>query len=470
MNKAATWLTTRGTRRIRITILIVAVVTGIAVVGWVNRSPEKVPETAVFEGRFLVSPRLDSTPVPRWTLRAADLSDEPGAVLLAAPQNLRSYYGYGSPMDAGTMIVAATAVPGEPGVGENAGVTVGPVWLHGIDPDTGQVRWTTDAGELLGCREQVFDGRLACRGTHRVVVIEAATGAILGDHPTDFEVMDVAVRNGVVSVTGRSADRMTAFVTRGTVSDIDATWRRSYPAPVPGDPVTPRIDVPAQNYFLDGHDHGVRVYDLHTGEPLFTGPVVYTFEGGIIASQVIEGRWSAGKVVLLDRTGRPITEVTNASMVFEWYPTATTTPAPILTGESAYERTTGRVLWTDPRLGIDGSTGRTTAIVGVVDSTVIVRSLDGSELTGLDLTDGHRVWQQPAPFSPTAHYDGITDSSHLILTDGNTVHAIDAGNGSTAWSLPLPPSGRPYLRTAVKALGERMVTVTAHEFTGYARA
>ncbi|MFI9411132.1 hypothetical protein [Nocardia gamkensis] len=44
-------------------------------------------------GRFRISPRLDATPVPRWTLRAADLSDEPGAVLLAAPQNLHRYCG-----------------------------------------------------------------------------------------------------------------------------------------------------------------------------------------------------------------------------------------------------------------------------------------------------------------------------------------------------------------------------------------
>ncbi|WP_157114287.1 hypothetical protein, partial [Nocardia gamkensis] len=180
MNKAAKWRTDRGTRRIWITVLIVAVVAGIAAVVWVNRSPGEPQEMPVAGGRFRISPRLDATPVPRWTVRAADLSDEPGAVLLAAPQNLHRYYGYGSPMDAGTMIVAATAVPGRLGPGENAGPTVGPVRMHGIDPDTGQVRWTTDAGELLGCREQVFDGKLACHGTHRVLIVEAATGAILG--------------------------------------------------------------------------------------------------------------------------------------------------------------------------------------------------------------------------------------------------------------------------------------------------
>ncbi|MGO4617972.1 PQQ-binding-like beta-propeller repeat protein [Nocardia sp. 2YAB30] len=467
MNKAAMWLADQGRRRIWITVLIVAVVAGIAAVVWVNRSPEEPQEVSAAYGRFRISPRLDSTPVPRWTLRAADLSDELGAVLLAAPQNLHGYYGYGSPMDAGTMIVAATAVPGVPGPGENAGLPVGPVRMHGIDPETGQVRWTTDVGELLGCREQVFDGQLACHGTHRVLIIEAATGAVLGDHTTDFEVMDVTVRDGVVSVTGRTSDWMTAVVTRGTISDIAATWQRTYPAPVPGDPVTPRI---ARDYVLDGRDHGVRVYDLRTGDPLFTGPVAYTFDGGIVASQVIERGWSAGTVTLLDRNGHPITEVSNASFLLEWYPTATATPPPILTGESAYERTTGRVLWTNAQIGIDEHTGRTSAIEGVVDNTVIVRSLDGSELAGLDLTDGHRIWHQPTLFANTSRYDGITDASHLILTDGTTVHAIDAGDGSTAWSMPLPPSGDPRLRSAVKAMGGLMVTVTAHEFTGYAAA
>ncbi|MEV4125448.1 PQQ-binding-like beta-propeller repeat protein [Nocardia sp. NPDC049707] len=465
MNKAARWLTDQ--RRIWITVLIVAVVAGIAAVVWVNRSPEQPQEVSAAYGRFLISPRLDSTPVPRWTLRAADLSDEPGAVLLAAPYSLGRYSGYGSPMDAGTMIVAATAVPGEPAPGENAGLTVGPVRMHGIDPDTGLVRWTTDVGELFGCREQVFDGQLACYGTHRVLIIEAATGAVLGDHTTDFEVMDVVVRDGAVSVVGRTADWTTTVVTRGTASAIDATWRRTYPTPVPGDPVRPRI---AQDYFLDVHDRDVRVYDLRTGELLFTGPIAYTFDGGIVASQVIDRGASAGRVTLLDRNGHPITEVSNASFLLEWYPTATATPPPILTGESAYERTTGRVLWTNAQIGIDEYAGRKSAIQGVVNNTVIVRSLDGSELVGLDLTDGHRIWQQPTPFSNRSRYDGIADASHLILTDGTTVHAINAADGSTAWSMPSPPSGDPRMRSAVKAMGGRMVTVAAQEFTGYAAA
>ncbi|WP_433522442.1 PQQ-binding-like beta-propeller repeat protein [Nocardia pseudovaccinii] len=468
MNKAARWLADQW--RIWITVLVVAVVAGITAVVWVNRSPVQPQEVSAVGGRFRISHRLDSTPVPQWTLRAADLSDEPGVVLLAAPQTLHRYYGYGAPMDAGTMIVAATAVPGGPGPGENAGLTVGRVRMHGIDPDTGQVRWTTDVGELLGCQEQVFDGKIACHDTNRVLIIEAATGAVLADRATDFEVMDVAVRDGVVSVAGRTADWMTAVVTQGTVSAIDATWRRTYPTPVPGDPVRPRI---AQDYFMDGHDHDVRVYDLRTGELLLTGPVGYTFDGGIVAAQVIERSGSAGRVTLLDRNGHPITEVSNPSFVFDWYPTATATPPPILTGESAYERTTGRVLWTNAETGIDEYSGRQSAIEGVVGNTVIVRSLDGTQLAGLDLTDGHRIWQQPTPFANASRYsrnDGITDASHLILTDGTTVHAIDAGDGSSAWSMPLPPSGRPNFRSAVKAMGGRMVTTTAQEFTGYAAA
>ncbi|WP_063046838.1 outer membrane protein assembly factor BamB family protein [Nocardia pseudovaccinii] len=468
MNNAARWLADQW--RIWITVLVVAVVAGTTAVVWVNRSPVQPPEVSATGGRFRISHRLDSTPVPQWTLRAADLSDEPGAVLLAAPQTLDRYYGYGSPMDTGTMIVAATAVPGGPGPGENAGLTVGPVRMHGIDPATGQVRWTTDVGELLGCREQVFDGKIACHGTNRVLIIEAATGAVLADHTTDFEVMDVAVRDGAVSVTGRTADWMTAVVTRGTASAIDATWRRTYPTPIPGDPVRPRI---AQDYFMDGHDRSVRVYDLRTGELLFTAPGGYTFDSGIVASQVIDRSGSAGRVTLLDRNGHPITEVSNPSFVFDWYPTATATPPPILTGESAYERTTGRILWTNAQIGIDDSAGRQCAIEGVVGDTVIVGSPDGLQLAGLDLTDGHQIWQQPTPFSNASRYsrfDGITDASHLILTDGITVHAIDAGDGSSAWSMPLPPSGRPNFRSAVKAMGGRMVTVTAQEFTGYAAA
>ncbi|MGW0053857.1 outer membrane protein assembly factor BamB family protein [Nocardia nova] len=464
MNAAAHWLTGRGTRRIWIAVLIVAVVAGVAAVVWVNRSPEQPPAGPAAGGRFRISGRLDSAPVPRWTLRAADLSHEPGAVLLALPHSLDNYNGYGSPMDAGPMIVAATAVPGEPGPG--TAPKAGPVRLYGIDPDTGAVRWTIDAGELLSCNERVFDGQLTCRGTHRVLIVDAATGAIATDRSTDFEVTDVAVRDGVVSVAGRTADRMTAVVTRGTVSDIEASWRRTYPTPVPGDAVRPRLDAP--DYFRDGHDGSVRVYDLRTGDPLFTGPVGAVFDGGIIATQVIDRGWSAGRVTLLDRNGHSITEVRNPSFLLEWYPTATASP-PILTGESAYDRTTGRVLWTNPQIGLDEHTGRQGAVEGVVDHTVIVRSLDGTALIGLDLADGHQVWQQPARLANTVR-DGLTDGWHLVLADGATVHAIDAGDGSTAWSMSLPPSGDPRLRSTVEAMGGRMVVVLADAFTGYAAA
>lgn len=471
MKTAAQWVARQGGHGIWITGLIVAVVASIGVVVWVNHSPERAHEVPTAGSRFRISPSLDSTPVPQWTVTAADLSDVPGSVLLAAPHTLGDYYGYGSPMDAGTVIVAATAVPGEPGPGDTPRQSVGPVQLHGIEPDTGTVRWTMAAGAFESCGEQVFDGQLACRGPYRVLIIDAATGTVLGDHTTDFEVTDVSVRDGVVSVAGRTPDRTNAVVTRGNASDIEATWRRTYPSPVPGNSVTPRIDVP--DYFRDGHDNNVRVHDLRTGDHLFTGPVAFAFDGGVLASQVIEASGSAGKVTLLDRTGHPITEVDNPSFLLEWYPTATSTSPPILTGESAYERATGRVLWTNAQIGLDESTGRTSAVQGVVDRTVIVRSLDGSELTGLDLTDGHRLWQQPAPFTNTSRYsryDGITDAEHLILTDGVTVNAIDTADGSTAWSMPLPPSGHPSLRSAVKALGGRMITVTAHEFSGYAAA
>jgi len=466
MNTAARRLTGGGARRIGITVLIVAVVAAIAMVVWVNRSPQQPPETPAAGGRFRISPRLDSAPVPRWTVRAADLSDQPGAVLLALPHSLDTYNGYGSPMDAGPMIVAATAVPGVPGPG--TAPEVGPVRLHGIDPDTGTVRWTIDAGELLSCNERVFDGQLTCRGTHRVLIVDTATGAIATDHTTDFEVMDVAVRDGVVSVAGRTADWMTAVVTRGTLADIEASWRRTYPTPVPGDAVRPRLDAP--DYFRDGHDRSVRVYDLRTGDPLFTAPVGAVFDGGIIATQVIDRSGSPGRITLLDRNGHLITEVGNPSFLLEWYPTATASPPPILTGESAYDRTTGRVLWTNPQIGLDEPTGRQGAVEGVVDHTVIVRSLDGTALIGLDLADGHRMWQQPARFANTVRYNGLTDGRHLFLADGVTVHAIDAGDGSTAWSMSLPPSGDPRLRSTVEAMGGRMVAVLADAFTGYAAA
>ncbi|WP_433734301.1 PQQ-binding-like beta-propeller repeat protein [Nocardia sp. CA-129566] len=470
MNTAAQWFTGPNRRRSWIAVLVVAVVLGVAAVVWADRSPRQSQQAApVVGGKFRIEPTLGSAPTPRWTVRAADLSTDPGAVLLSAPHSLNVYYGNGTPIDAGTTIVAATAVPDSAGGG--VGQPVSAVRLHGIDPDTGKPHWTIDVGAIASCAEQVFQGLLSCWDTHRVLIVDSATGTVLTDHITDFEVEQVDARDGVVTVAGRTADWQTAVFTRGTVSDIAASWRKTFPTVVPGEPVTPVISAP--DYFRYGRYGNIRVYDLRTGEPLFTGPVGYVFDGGMIASQVIDRSGTAGKVALLGRDGHRITEVANASFMLEWYPVATASPLPILTGESAYERTTGRVLWTNPEIGIDGTSGRMDAIEGVVRDTVIIRSLDGTTLSGLDLTDGHRIWQRPSPFEHATKftsYDGITDATHLILTDGVTVQAIDGVDGTPVWSMLLPPSGDPRVHSQVRAMGGRMVTVTAHEFTGYAAA
>lgn len=468
MNTAAQWFTGPNRRRSWLAVLVVAVVVGVAAVVWANRSPQQAQQaTPVVGGKFRIEATLNSAPTPGWTVRAADLSTDPGAVLLSAPHSLNVYHGSGTPMDAGTTIVAATAVPDSAGGG--AGQPVSAVRLHGIDPDTGKQRWTTDVGAIAGCAEQVFQGMLSCWDTHRVLIVDSATGAVLTDHITDLEVGQVDARDGVVTVAGHTADRQIAVFTRGTVSDIAASWRKTFPTLVPGEPVVPALRAP--HYFRYGRYGTIRVGDLRTGEPLFTGPVGYVFDGGMIASQVIDRNGTAGQVALLGRDGHHITEVANAGFMLEWYPVATASPLPILTGESADDRSTGAILWTNPEIGFDDTTGRMDAIEGVVRDTVIVRSLDGTTLSGLDLADGHRTWMRPSPFEHATKftsYDGITDATHLILTDGVTVQAIDGDDGTPVWSMLLPPSGDPGIHSQVRAMGGRMVIVTAHEFTGYA--
>ncbi|MFF2554050.1 PQQ-binding-like beta-propeller repeat protein [Nocardia sp. NPDC058058] len=467
MHTAAQWFTGPNRRRSWIAVLVVAVVVGVAAFVVADRSPKASQQaTPVVGGKFRIEPVLDSAPAPRWTVRAADLSTDPGAVLLSVPHGLDVYYGNGTPMDAGTTIVAATGVPESAGAG--AGRPVPAVRLHGIDPDTGKPRWSTDIGAIDTCAEEVFQGLLSCWGTHRVLIVDSATGAIRTDHTTDFEVQEVDARDGVVTVAGRTEDNQTAVFTRGTVSDTAANWRKTFPTVAPGQPVLPTLFPP--DYFRYGRDGNEQLYDLRTGEPLFAGPVSYVFNGGVIASQVIDRSGTAGKVVLLGRDGHRITEVDNASFLLEWYPVATASPLPIMTGQSAYDRTTGAILWTNPDIGMYDTAGRKGAIEGVVRDSVIVRSLDGTVLSGLDLADGHRIWQRPSPFEHATRftsYDGITDATHLILTDGVTVQAIDGVDGTALWSIPLPPSGDPRIRPQVRALGGRMVTTTAQDFTGY---
>ncbi|MER7455320.1 hypothetical protein ABTW96_34120 [Nocardia beijingensis] len=347
MNTAAQWFTGPNRRRSWIAVLVVAVVVGVAAVVWADRSPRQSQQaTTVSGGKFRIETALGSAPTPRWTVRAADLSTDPGAVLLSAPHSLNVYYGNGTPMDAGTTIVAATAVPDSAGGG--VGQPVSAVRLHGIDPDTGKPQWTIDVGAIASCAEQVFQGLLSCWDTHRVLIVDSATGTVLTDHITDFEVEQVDARDGVVTVAGRTADWQTAVFTRGTVSDIAASWRKTFPTVVPGEPVRPVISAP--DYFRNGRHGNIRVYDLRTGEPLFH---------------------RTGRICLRRRHDR-------------------------LAGDrSQRHRGTGRVA--RPRR--------------------------------------------------TPHHRGRQCQLHA-----------------------LPPSGDPRVHSQVRAMGGRMVTVTAHEFTGYAAA
>lgn len=121
MNTAAQWFTGPNRRRSWIAVLVVAVVVGVAAVVWADRSPRQSQQaTPVVGGKFRIEPTLGSAPTPRWTVRAADLSTDPGAVLLSAPHSLNVYYGNGTPRDAGTTIVAATAVPDSAGGGSGS--------------------------------------------------------------------------------------------------------------------------------------------------------------------------------------------------------------------------------------------------------------------------------------------------------------------------------------------------------------
>lgn len=313
-----------------------------------------------------------------------------------------------------------------------------------VDPSSGELRWRTDLGEIRQCAEEIDDVVLACYADSRVVYLDVADGAILGEVDTDFSVYHVRAANGIAYVSGRSSDMLTSTISSGTYTDVRAHWSRSYDSPSPGRPVSPMV-APDRTVGAVYASGAILVVDIATGAPRATIPGELLLPVGNDLVLRIE-RDSDGTTTeaLVDGDGRvrTVIPVPTAGQLLHVPVVDTDRELPLFLGDGAYDAITGAEIWRNPSMLEHQASGPIGSVHSVVGDTVVVASAADRTLSGIGLSDGVTRWITPWQDAYWVR-DGATDGENFVFGDFTGMHSIRVSDGRILWSVPWPDGTDP---------------------------
>jgi hypothetical protein len=280
-------------------------------------------------------PALGAQPARAWTLDVTQLTGNNNDVLLALPQTLQTYYGYGSVLDAPTTLIGAVGRAETPD--SSGGQAISMITLVGIDRIDGSAKWKRPIGKVTQCSDQLDSGVITCWNDERVVFVGTADGTLLSEVAPDFEVGRSEVVNGQAFVSGfrRGGSRDTLVLTGGTPTASASSFRRSFAVDGPVASVD-RV-LPAQNLFIISTQTGgatiyqSTVYDLDTGVPRFSIPTDLMSVVGEDLFMVTRGAQSGsvGTQELFAADGSLIVNASVPAYTALSWPTTTSAPAPV---------------------------------------------------------------------------------------------------------------------------------------------
>ena len=192
------------------------------------------------------------------------------------PSTLDSYYGYGNTYQVGDVLVAATAYPLPKTDESSSSQGVGAVTLVGVNPDDGSPLWKTRIGGVIGqCSQQNESTIIACWGDRRMIFVDTATGTLMSDLGTDFDLNGATIAGDTVYTSGERMDGTvrTRILASGTTTDLTANFVRTFePSEKFGAVYTvPHTDTVIAMEQGDGGDpqYRYRIYDLDSGAERF---------------------------------------------------------------------------------------------------------------------------------------------------------------------------------------------------------
>lgn len=372
------------------------------------------------------------TPGLAWTLDAAEYVDRPFADF-SDPRH-GSSYSSGQPgfILSGNTLVTMIGIPTD-------SYTLDDAVMVGIDPEDGTVQWDSPAPDLRGCSDKPLGGKIYCYALNDSYALVRY----------DIESGESERRTIPESVFGLTTDSDTLYIVEGnpedddvrvhsgTFDNVSANWSRSF-------------DIEAAWEEVFGSDvltvtDGVGLLRMGIGMTQFdaaTGAEVFGTDNGqcVSGAALIAGgsvtqansdctSSEIASQVLRGPDGTVLAAIDNPGWQRPLFANAADGSAPVLLGDSAYDRTTGERLWTNPELVV-GTQG---AVAAVVDDVVYVRGATNDGETGVRLSSGTRLWRNTAQqmFSPESAAGTV-----LVGTDGAALTAFDAETGKVVWTAP----------------------------------
>ncbi|WP_256932193.1 hypothetical protein [Rhodococcus sp. FH8] len=211
---------------VAIAFIVVSVISDSSDAAWPK---QKTGGPIVEQG--VVDVDLSDPPQQAWELDVRALTDNPGDVLLSMPSTLDSYYGYGNTYQVSDVLVAATAYPLPKTDESSSSQGVGAVTLVGVNPDDGSPLWKTRIGGVIGqCSQQNESTIIACWGDRRMIFVDTATGTLMSDLGTDFDLNGATIAGDTVYTSGERMDGTvrTRILASGTTTNLTANFVRTF--------------------------------------------------------------------------------------------------------------------------------------------------------------------------------------------------------------------------------------------------
>ncbi|WP_280429868.1 PQQ-binding-like beta-propeller repeat protein, partial [Nocardia brasiliensis] len=343
-------------------------------------------------------------------------------------------------IDAGDVLVTVTGVA-------NGDMALRDPMLAGIDARSGAVRWRAPAPDLRGCAATPADGRIVCYAnaseTSELIGYDIGSGKITRT-PTPWLVFALANLGDRVYVAEGDVESDDVRVHAGTFADPQAYWSRDFAMGTAWEDLSGDALTVTDGQGVLALGAGLAGFDLDTGAPTWTAELNGCSRASGVRGAVVQRVHTecAGYRVtgsdLLDRTGRVIATTDHAAT----QPLSIDKPAddtvPVLLADSARDRRTGAVVWTNSdlvtasRATETGNTSTGTAIA-VVGEAALLRDDQAHTMTGLDMRTGHRLWQVRAErYGTAAAWDGKV----VVLSDATGLWAVDPKTGATVWDIP----------------------------------
>ncbi|WP_280442827.1 PQQ-binding-like beta-propeller repeat protein, partial [Nocardia brasiliensis] len=374
-------------------------------------------------------------------------------------------------IDAGDTLVTVTGVA-------NGDMALRDPMLAGLDARSGAVRWRAPAPGLRGCAAAPADGRIVCYAnaseSSELIGYDIGSGKITRT-PTPWLVFALANLGDRVYVAEGDVESDDVRVHAGTFADPQAYWSRDFAMGTAWEDLSGDALTVTDGQGVLALGAGLAGFDLDTGTPTWTAELNGCSRASGVRGAVVERVHTecAGYRVtgtdLLDRTGRVIATTDHAAT----QPLSIDRPAddtvPVLLADSARDRRTGAVVWTNSDLVTASratETGNTTTgtAIAVVGEAALLRDDQAHTMIGLDMRTGRRLWQVRAErYGTAAAWDGQV----VVLSDATGLWAVDPKTGATVWDIPFTA-----VDAAPEALsggGQLRARTTGHFFYASAR-